>query len=121
MNVFLWVLQGLLAFHTLAGALWKFSHSPEQTMPSLAPIPPAAWLVMSIVEILCALALVLPAVQKRLAGMIPIAALVIAAEMLLYSGLHLSSGHRDIGPVVYWLVVAAFCGFVAVARRRVRT
>ena len=31
MNIFLWVLQIILALHTAVGAVWKFSHSAEQT------------------------------------------------------------------------------------------
>jgi hypothetical protein len=39
MNILLWILQILLALHTAMGAVWKFSHSAEQTMPSLKAIP----------------------------------------------------------------------------------
>lgn len=120
MNVTLWVLQGLLALHTLMGAIWKFSHSPRDTMPSLEAIPSGAWLAMSFVEILCALALVVPAFQRRLASLVPVAAAFLVAEMLLYSGLHLASGHRDFGPVAYWLVMAALAAVVGLGRRAVR-
>ena len=116
MNVFLWVLQVLLALHTVTGALWKFSHSAEQTMPSLKAIPNGAWLAMSVLELLCVLALVLPAFKKSLGILAPVAAVFIAAEMLLYCGLHLSSGATDYGPMIYWLVVAALCAFIAYGR-----
>jgi hypothetical protein len=46
----------------------------------------------------------------------PIAATCIAAEMLLFSGLHLYSGVAEHGPVIYWLVVAAICAFIAFGR-----
>jgi hypothetical protein len=65
MNILLWVLQILLALHTIVGAVWKFSNS-EQTVPSLQTIPHGIWLAMSIIELLCALALILPALKKRL-------------------------------------------------------
>ena len=64
MNVLLWILQILLALHTIMGALWKFSHSAEQTMPSLKAIPHGVWLAMSLIELLCAVALILPAVLQ---------------------------------------------------------
>jgi hypothetical protein len=115
-NILFWVLQVLLALHTVTGAIWKFSHSAEQTMPSLKAIPPGVWMAMSILEILCALALVLPAVQKSLGMLVPIAAIVIAAEMLMFCGLHLAAGDKNIGPMIYWLVVAAFCAFIAYGR-----
>jgi hypothetical protein len=114
-NIFLWVLQILLALHTLAGAIWKFSNS-SQALPSLRAIPPAAWLGLSVVEILCSLALIAPAVSKPLGILAPIAAACIAAEMLLFVALHVSSGSSENGQMTYWLVVAAICAFLAYAR-----
>lgn len=116
MNILLWILQILLALHTVMGAVWKFSHSAEQTMPSLKAIPQGLWLSMSAVELLCALALVVPAFYKPLVVLVPIAALAIAAEMLLLTATHLYSSARDFGPIIYWLVVAILCGFIAYGR-----
>lgn len=116
MNVFLWILQALLALHTATGAVWKFSHSAEQTMPSLKAIPGGVWIAMGVVELLCSLGLVLPAFSKRLTGLASAAAGVIVAEMLLYSALHLTSGSAEYGPVLYWLAVAAVGGFIGYFR-----
>jgi len=114
-NILLWALQVLLALHTAMGALWKFSHS-EQSVPSLAAIPHAVWLTLSVVELLCSIALLAPALSKPLAFLVPIAAACIGAEMLFYTGLHLYSGSREYGPMIYWLVVAAFCAFLTYGR-----
>lgn len=116
MNILLWILQVILALHTTMGAVWKFSHSAEETMPSLKAIPPGAWLGMSVFELLCSLALILPAFYKPLAFLAPIAAVCIAAEMLLFCGLHIYSGDASYGPMIYWLVVAAVCAFIAYGR-----
>ncbi len=116
MNILLWVLQVLLALHTTTGAVWKFSNSAEQTMPTLGAIPNEIWLAMSIIELFCALGLLLPAFNKSLANLVPAAAGIIAAEMLLFCGLHLYSGATDYSPVIYWLVVAAICAFTAYGR-----
>lgn len=115
MNVVLWVLQVLLALHTAAGAMWKFFNS-EQTVASLKAIPHGVWLGMSVVELLCAVGLILPAFNKRLSIVAPVAAAVIAAEMLVFSGLHIHSGDADRGELIYWLVVAAICAFIAYGR-----
>jgi hypothetical protein len=114
-NILLWVLQVLLALHTVAGAVWKFSNS-EQTVPSLSAIPHGLWLAMSVFELLLSLALVLPAFYKPLAILAPIAALCIAAEMLLFCAVHISSGDGTYGQMIYWLVVAAICAFIAYGR-----
>jgi heme/copper-type cytochrome/quinol oxidase subunit 4 len=116
MNILLWIFQILLALHTAVGAVWKYSHSAEQTMPSLHMIPNGVWLGLGVLEILCAVALLLPLFKKRFSPLAPIAAIIIAAEMLLFCGLHISSGAEDKGPMIYWLVVAVICAFIAYGR-----
>lgn len=115
MNIVLWILQVLLALHTVMGAVWKFSHS-EQTVPSLKAIPHAVWLGLSGLELLCAVALVLPFLSKTLSVLIPIAAICIAAEMLLFCGLNSLSGAPKPSELIYWLIVAAVCAFIAYGR-----
>lgn len=85
MNIVLWVFQILLALHTVIGAVWKFSHSAAETMPSLSVISQPAWLALSGFELLCSLALVLPVVNKRLGKLIVLAAAGIVMEMILSS------------------------------------
>lgn len=115
MYLFLWILQAFLALHTAMGAVWKLSN-PAQTIPSLHAIPPGGWLALSVLEVLCTVGLILPAITKRLAIAAPIAAGAIAAEMLLFSGLHLCSGVTRHGEMVYWLVVCGLAGFIAYGR-----
>jgi len=116
MNVFLWALQVLLAFHTALGAAWKLSNS-EQAVPTLSAIPHSVWLVLIALELLCAIGLVLPAFKKSLAILAPISATCIAIEMIAFSGIHICSGNTTYGPVIYWLVVAAIGLFIAYGRR----
>ncbi|HET6528360.1 MAG TPA: DoxX family protein [Balneolaceae bacterium] len=116
MNILLWVLQIILALHTAIGAIWKFSNSAEQTMPSLGVIPHEVWLGMGVIELLFSLALILPAFNKSLGILAPIAAVCIAAEMLLFSGIHIYSGATNYSPMIYWLLVAAISGFIAYGR-----
>lgn len=116
MNIFLWVLQGLLALHTLMGAVWKFKKSAEQTMPSLKAIPGGIWRGLAIFEIICALGLIVPAVYEPLAFLAPISAIGIALVMLSFCGLHLASNPKSFGPMIYWIVVAAVCSFIVYGR-----
>ncbi len=115
MNILLWILQVLLALHTTVGALWKLSNS-EQTLPSLSAIPHGVWQAMSVLELLCSLGLIVPAISRRLAVLAPIAAACIASEMLIFSALHVHSGNAKHGQMVYWLVVAAICAFIDYGR-----
>lgn len=116
MNILLWALQILLALHTIVGAVWKFSHSAEQTMPSLKAIPNGIWLGMGVFELLIGLCLVLPAFYKPAAILIPVAAVCIVVEMLLFCALHLRSGDANYGPMIYWLVVAVLAASLAFGR-----
>lgn len=116
MNILLWVLQVLLALHTLIGAVWKFSHSAAETMPSLAALSGGVWRGMAVAELLIAACLIVPAFVKPVAWLVPLAALAIVAEMLLFCALHLRSSTPDTGPLIYWLITAALCGFVAYGR-----
>jgi uncharacterized membrane protein YphA (DoxX/SURF4 family) len=70
--------------------VWKFSNS-EQTVPALNAIPRAVWLAMGVFELLCSLGLILPAFNKTLGVLTPVAAACIAAEMLAFCGLHIYS------------------------------
>ena len=115
MNILLWILQTLLALHTVMGAVWKFSNS-EQTVPSLKAIPHGAWLALIVIELLCSVGLVLPAFNRHLALLAPIAAACIATEMLVFSGVHVYSGSEAHGQMIYWLVVAAIGAFIAYGR-----
>jgi hypothetical protein len=75
---------------------------------------------MSIVELACVAGFLMPAFFSTLAALAPAAAAVIAAEMLLYCGLHLASGDPSYGPIGYWLVVAALSAFIAYGRLALR-
>lgn len=115
MNIFLWVIQGLLALHTFVGAGWKLSHS-EQTVPSLSALPHGVWLTLVVVELACGVGLLLPAIGTAFATAAPIAAIGIATEMLLFTGVHLASGGTNQGEIVYWLVAATLAALIAYGR-----
>jgi len=115
MNALLWTLQIILALHTLMGAIWKLGNS-EQAVPALAAMPHALWVGLSPLEAVCAVCLVLPMFTKPFAMLIPVAAVCIAAEMLLFAGVYFSSGGTQGGQLAYWAVVAAVCLFVAYGR-----
>jgi uncharacterized membrane protein len=115
MNILLWVLQILLALHAIIGAVWKFSNS-EQFVESLNAIPHGVWLALSVIELLCSLGLILPAFNKSLGKLVPVAAVCITAEMLFFSGVHIYSGDANYNPMIYLLIVAAICAFLAYGR-----
>lgn len=119
MKFILWILQVLLALHTAMGAFWKFTVSAEQTMPSLGSIPDPAWIVLGIAELICVLGLLAPVVKKSLGKWVAPSAGFIAAEMILFCIIHLSSGANDNSSLIYWLTVAALSAFLGIARIKI--
>lgn len=115
MNILLWVLQVMLALHTIMGAVWKFSNS-EQTIGSLNKMPHQLWVLLGVIEIICSICLILPAINKQLAILAPLAAIFIIAEMLLYCLLTIFSNGSHINQLIYWLVVAVLCTFIVYGR-----
>ncbi|MFO0582630.1 MAG: hypothetical protein U0229_10175 [Anaeromyxobacter sp.] len=115
MDVFLKVVQVLLALHTAMGAAWKFT-TPVTAVPSLAALTQGGWVGLGVVELLLAVGLVLPGRSPALARAAPLAAAGVAAEMLLFVAVSVASGAAHAGELGYWLVVAAICGFVAWGR-----
>ena len=114
-NIFIWILQILLAVHTAIGAVWKFSNS-EQSVTSLQALPHTLWLGLSGIELLCCVGLLLPLFSKKFSLAAPVAAICIAAEMLLFCMVSFLSGAAQTGELVYWLVVTAVCAFIAYNR-----
>ena len=114
MNILFWILQILLALHTITGAAWKYTNS-EQSIPSLSAIPHGVWIALMVIEYVCGLGLIVSFV-KGLAKLAPIAAACIAMEMIFFSVVHLISGNTEHGQMIYWLVVATLAGFIAYGR-----
>jgi hypothetical protein len=115
MSIGLWIVQVLLAAHTAMGAVWKVNHGPK-AVPALRMIPKPVWLAMAAGEVACALGLVAPLAYAPLMGLVPVAAGLIALEMLAFCGLHLASGKGKPKEMIYWLVVAAVCAVVIAGR-----
>jgi dipeptide/tripeptide permease len=118
-NIIVWILQILLALHTGIGALWKFSHTAQETMPTIAAISEPVWIGLGVLELVCVVLLLLPLLKKRTIRLAALAAGIIAAEMFVFCTLHLSSESTDRKPLIYWGVAAALCIFVAIYRLRV--
>jgi Na+-transporting NADH:ubiquinone oxidoreductase subunit NqrB len=101
--------QSFLAFHTLAGAVFKTSHS-EQTIPSLSTIPHSIWLSLISLELACTGGLIFALINKKWTTIsTTLSCSGIILEMVLFVVIHIKSGDDEYGPMMYWLVVAIFC------------
>ncbi|MFE4976424.1 DoxX family protein [Kitasatospora sp. NPDC056651] len=86
MNVFLWVVAGLLAALFLAAGAGKALQSKEKVIATTGPwaedFSPAAIKGIGLVEVLGAIGLVLPAIVDIAAGLVPVAATGLALTMV---------------------------------------
>ncbi len=122
MNIFLWVLQILLALHTLIGAIWKISN-PAQIIPSLTMIAHEVWIGMSVIEVFCSVGFILPALafalprfRKYFELAASAAASFVMIEMLTFCILHFYSGAAHDGSTIYWSIVGILCAWIAYDR-----
>ncbi len=116
MNVVLWVVQGLLAALFVIGGgtkVFMFERIAQQVASNRA-FPREVWTCIGIFEVLCALALVLPAAMGKFPMLTPVAAACLAVEGIVFAGLHYTYG--EYSPMTFSLVLAALAAFVAYGR-----
>ncbi len=115
MNVFLWILQVLLAaLYAVAGAtkifllerLWR-------EVASMRAFSPGVWTAIGVFELICAAGLILPAITKRF-RIAAIAAVGLAVDGVLIAELHYRYGEAS--PMAFTLVLEAMAVVVAVGR-----
>jgi hypothetical protein len=113
MDTLLLVLQILLALHTLMGAVWKFTNTVE-AVPTLRAMGNAVWRGLGVLELALVALLIVPLFVEGLGVFVAVGAFGVVLEMVFFSALHLRSGAKDHGPMIYWLVVAALAGTLGV-------
>jgi len=117
MNILLWILQGLLALLYLSGGAYKvFKY--EDLAKQLPSIPTVGWRAFGIVEMVGGLLLFLPALLGSRRELIPLAAMVLAAETFLLAALY---GRRSVklvaaNPFGWAVVMAMLVALVAYGR-----
>jgi hypothetical protein len=86
MNVLLWVLQVALALFCLAGGAYKlFQFDELAKVPATAALPRAGWGAIGVLEMLCAVLLIVPMALNWMPILTPLAAAVLAVEALALS------------------------------------
>ncbi len=87
MNTLLWIFQAVLGLLYLAGGYFKTSQG-VQLATQFAAIPAGLWRVFGLIEMLGAVLLIVPAATKWMPALTPIAAVVLAIETLVISGVY---------------------------------
>ena len=119
MNILLWVLQVALALLCLAGGAYKlFQFEELAKVPATAALPRAGWGAIGVLEMLCAVLLIVPKAVKWMPILTSLAAAVLAVEALALSvnNARYSLQLAVTNPLVWTLAMAVMAAFVAWGR-----
>jgi len=121
MNVFLWVLQVVLALLYVAGGAYK-TFMFDELAAQMVALPRSGWAALGILEMVCGVLLIVPAAAKRMTFLTPLAAAVLTLETLVLAGTYArySLALTVTNPLVWSLVMVVLVAFVAYGRAKGR-
>ena len=113
MRLLLGTLQTILAALFAAAGVGKifFWDKFAGHLASNQALPRWVWTSIGVFELVCAVTLVVPILARKRSAPAAVAAAALALENVLFAGLHYA--HREPTPVVFSLVLAVACGFIA--------
>ena len=116
MNVLLWVLQVLAALMYGASGVMKVFMFDKISgdVPSFGALPREVWMALGILELVCAVGLIVPAAFRWRPSLTVVAATVLAVESLVFIGVHVK--YREIAPIIMSGVLGLLMAFIAYAR-----
>jgi hypothetical protein len=83
-------------------------------VPSFGALPREAWMALGIIELVCAVALIVPAVFRRQPALTVVAATVLAIESLVFIGVHVK--YHEIASIIMSGVLGLLMAFIAYGR-----
>jgi len=116
MNILLWVLQVLAALLYGASGVMKvfmFDKISEQ-VPSFVALPREAWMALGILELVCAVGLIVPAALHWHPALTVVAATVLGIESLVFVWVHAKYG--EITTIILSGVLGLLMAFIAYGR-----
>jgi uncharacterized membrane protein YphA (DoxX/SURF4 family) len=116
MNILLWVLQGLTALlYGASGVMKVFMFDKiREDVRSFDALPREAWMALGILELVCAVGLIVPAALHWKPALTVAAAAVLAVESLVFIGVHVK--YREITPIIMSGVLGLLMAFIAYGR-----
>jgi hypothetical protein len=116
MNIALWVLQVLAALLYGASGVMKvfMFDSISGDVPSFGALPREAWMALGLVELVCAVGLILPAALHWQPRLTILAATVLAIESLVFVWVHVQ--YHETTPIIMSVVLGLLMAFIAYGR-----
>ncbi len=117
MNVLLWVLQGTLALLNLFGGAYK-AFKFDELATHMRALSRGGWRALGVLEMVCAILLVVPAAATWMPVLTPLAAAALALENLALSGLYARYSLKlaATNPLVWSVVMGLLAAVVAYGR-----
>lgn len=116
MNVLLWVLQVFAALlYGSSGVMKVFMFDRvSRDVPSFGALPRRVWMGLGIVELVCTVGLIVPAAIHWHPPLTIVAAAVLAAESLVFVGVHVK--FREVTPIILSGLLGLLAAFIAYGR-----
>lgn len=116
MNMVLWVLQILGALLYLSSGVMKvfMFDKVSADVPSFGALPRNAWTALGILELVCAIGLIVPYALHWHPQLTVLAATVLAIESLVFIGVHVK--YREMTPIIMSAVLGIVMAFIAYGR-----
>lgn len=116
MNTVLWVLQILVALlYCGSGVMKAFMFDKVSAdVQSFGALPRPVWAALGIMELVCAVGLIVPGAVHWRPGLTVVAAVVLAVESLVFIGVHVK--YREVTPMIMSGVLGLIMAFIAYGR-----
>jgi hypothetical protein len=116
MNILLWVLQVVAALlYGSSGVMKVFMFDKvSQDVPSFGALPRKAWMTLGILELVCAVGLIVPGAFHWRPSLTILAATILAVESLVFVGVHVK--YREITPMILSVVLGLLMAFITYGR-----
>lgn len=115
-DVALWILQGLAACLYLASGVMKAFMLDEVSVgvASFGALPREVWMALGILELVCAVGLIVPSALRWRPKLTVLAAAILAIETLVFVGVHVKYG--ETGPTIMSGLLGLVMAFIAYGR-----
>jgi uncharacterized membrane protein YphA (DoxX/SURF4 family) len=116
MNMLLWVLQALAALVYGSSGFMKIFlfDKVSHDVSSFGALPRRVWTVLGVLELVCAIGLIIPAAFHWHPQLVVLAAAVLAIESLVFVWVHIK--YRQPAPIIMSVVLGLVMAFVAYGR-----
>jgi len=120
MNTLLWILQILAALlYGASGVMKVFLFDRiSGDVASFGALPRQAWMALGILELVCAVGLIVPAALRWHPSLTVVAATLLAIESLVFIAVHVQ--YREIAPIIMSAVLGLLMAFIAYGRMVLR-